>query len=152
LDLPRNLILIAAGEKVAFLDVLTLESVKPPLLHPGAVISLTMSDDRARVVTACFDERVRVWDVESGAIVAEKKLEYFPVDTISSPDGKSIMVGIASAVRQLDLETLTPVSPDLVHPENVDGIAFHPDGHSIATACENRNAYIWMLGSESKAP
>ncbi|QEH38433.1 WD domain, G-beta repeat [Aquisphaera giovannonii] len=152
LDRSWNVIAVAAGNDVRFLDARTLESSGASLSHGGSVISLAMSRDGARVVTACFDQILRVWDVEARACVAERRMEHYAGDVAMHPDGKSFLVNLANVVKRLDAATLLPVGPDLVHPANTFDIACHPDGRTIATACAARKAYIWKAGPGGHTP
>ena len=141
----------------------TLEATGPKLLHPEAVLCVEMDRDGNRIVTGCFDEKLRMGHRDEGdrgseVAVAETKCLLprrvgYPLQIAAESGRETVAVSLGNGdLRHLDIATLTRIRPDFVHPGDLYGAAFRPDGLAIATGCGDRNAYLWTLGRERGIP
>src|ERR1700741_1922847 len=72
-----------------------------PIGHTDAVRYAQFSPDGKRVVTASLDKTAKIWDVESGALLADLKGHTDVVNYVAfSPDGKKIITVSGSLVTR----------------------------------------------------
>jgi WD40 repeat protein len=85
------------GNRVEITDVLTGNAVFPPLLHGGPVFGARFVGDGKILATNSVDGLVRLWDLETGRLLAEptfKQEQYTPAAI--SPDGRTTVLFTAS--------------------------------------------------------
>jgi WD40 repeat protein/tRNA A-37 threonylcarbamoyl transferase component Bud32 len=62
----------------------------------------------------------------------------------AQPPGQThLAVAGGRVVRVFDVEGCQAVSPDISHGRGVNWIAWHPDGRTLATACDDLHLHLW---------
>lgn len=140
--LASNRVLLAALEALRERQVLTGNG---PVVYESAI-----DPDSRRVATASLDGATRIWDVDSGKVLARYELGTGAVHAVRfSPDGTRIAyAGEAGkiVVRSLSDESALPI--DLVgHTGDVHGLEFSADGTRLLTASRDRTARIFDVAS-----
>jgi WD40 repeat protein/serine/threonine protein kinase len=116
--------------------------------HRGAVMSVSVSTDGTRVLSAALDNTVRLWDVKTG----QELLRLGSVDSSAaalSPDGRQALVG--SHRGKLALWDLAPKpSPKLElpgHDKWIDVIRFSKDGSRALTGGRDTFVRLWDMAT-----
>jgi WD40 repeat protein len=127
-------------------DVISGSRVRELVRHTGSVSQVAISPDGAYIGTAGNDSRLIVWAMESGEIVrhfrgavGERMLAlcFSPTADIIAGCGSK---GLAYA---WDARSGSLVQTFKGHRAWVNGIAFSPDGSSIATSSDDRTVRVW---------
>jgi WD40 repeat protein len=128
------------------------------LAHPDKVSALALSPDGKALLTGCHDGKLRLWDLPGRAPIgtpltlgnpgktparkpsgAPGPLPAFVRALAFHPDGKLAAAGCADRkVHLWDLSTRQPHAPPLLHKSPVVGVAFSPDGQTLATVQSDR--------------
>ncbi len=120
----------------------TLQTV---VTHRAAV-----SPDGRLVVTASGDQTARVWDVETGGLVAtlasdggtsDRRYEVY--DAAFSPDGARIVTAQGNGAFVFDATSGTLVASLIGHTDWVTRVAIDPTGRRVATASNDGSARLW---------
>ncbi len=116
--------------------------------HDGIVTSASFSSDGQRILTACADGRVRVWDLSSTLPVAPAINHGEFVDYAEfNPQGTRIVTaGRDGSARVWDARTAAAITPPLRHSGGVPFATFSPDGRRVATAGWDGTARVWDAG------
>jgi WD40 repeat protein len=97
-------------------------------------LALTFSPDSRRLVSGHRDDKVRVWDLATGAVRTLSGHESMIEDVAVSPDGRLI----ASASRDTTVRIWDAMTGDLLatlrHERQVFSVAFHPRGRLLASS------------------
>ena len=115
--------------------------------HTASVKSVTFSPDGHRIVSGSDDGTIRVWDAETGEVVAGPFNGHS--DLVSSvafsPDGHRIVSGsYDKTVRVWDAETGEVVEgPFNGHIKAAHSVAFSPDGHRIVSGSYDKTIRGW---------
>ncbi|MGL6073109.1 MAG: WD40 repeat domain-containing protein [Fimbriiglobus sp.] len=94
---PDSTLLLAVNDR----DVYRLNPKKaceigPSFNHPKTVNAVSFSPDGQQLLTACQDQKVRLWDVASGEITKTYEWDYGTMTALSfAPDGDSAVAGDA---------------------------------------------------------
>jgi WD40 repeat protein len=119
--------------------------------HPGDALSCAFSPDGRHVATTCTDGRLRLWDVETGALVQSLEHDEPPSMALAfSPDGKMVATSDASSVNLwqiADGKRLMRATVD----GTVGFLAFSPDGGYVAAGGRDGRARIWEVESGTEA-
>ncbi|KAF7967919.1 hypothetical protein HWV62_32533 [Athelia sp. TMB] len=115
--------------------------------HPSEVYAVAFSPDGLRIASGSEDGFVRVWDAETGALIAAP-FEGHTEGVISvtfSPDGQWIASGSydeSVCVWNAETGALNP-KPFAGHTDSVNSVAFSPDGQRIASGSSDESVRIW---------
>ncbi|KAJ7205925.1 quinon protein alcohol dehydrogenase-like superfamily [Mycena haematopus] len=115
--------------------------------HTDSVTSVAFSPDGKQIVSGSGDKTVRVWDAESGEVVAGPFNGHTNrVTSVAfSPDGKRIVSGsYDKTVRVWDAESGEVVAgPFNGHTNSVTSVAFSPDGKQIVSGSGDKTVRVW---------
>ena len=113
--------------------------------HTGAVYSVAVTPDGARIVTGSNDSTARVWDATTGAELLQLRGHTGAVLVVAvTPDGTRIVTASADQTARIwDARTGTEELQLKGHTRRVYSVAVTPDGTRIVTASEDRTARIW---------
>jgi|GEM_PF-1033173 len=97
-----------------------------------------------------WEERVVLWDVQTGRQMASVHSDT-PMDCLAvSPDGKLLAeAGQDKYVRLRDAETLAVKDTFRAHDGPVTALAFHPSKPLLATASADRTVRLWNLANRT---
>ncbi|KAF7968758.1 hypothetical protein HWV62_29555 [Athelia sp. TMB] len=115
--------------------------------HPSEVYAVAFSPDGLRIASGSADGFVRVWDAETGALIAAP-FEGHTASVYSvafSPDGQWIASGSAdNSVCVWNAETGALIAgPFTGHTDSVNSVAFSSDGQRIASGSSDCSVLIW---------
>jgi len=131
----------------------------PDLPHPALVRTLTghsdsvagcaISPDGKKVVSASWDETLKVWDLESGDEMAILKGHSGWVKGCAiSPDGKKVVsASDDKTLKVWDLESGGEILPLPGHSDSVNRCAISPDGKKVVSASDDKTLKVWDLES-----
>jgi dipeptidyl aminopeptidase/acylaminoacyl peptidase len=117
------------------------------------VFSVAFSPDSKRVATAGADRTLRVFEVETGKLLAQIEDHADWVFAVAfSPDGRRI----ASASRDKTSKVFDVQKKDSLvtfpgHVQPVYTVSFTPDGKAVATGGEDNHIRIWNPDNDGKA-
>ncbi|WP_438037280.1 nSTAND1 domain-containing NTPase [Sorangium sp. So ce204] len=122
------------------------------LIHPDGVFRASYSPDGKRIVTACWDKTVRVWNAGgTGEPLVLRGHENAVRSAVFSPDGKRIATASEDkTVRVWDAEGTGEPLVFRGHEDLVHSVAFSPDGKRIVTASWDKTARVWNADGEGE--
>lgn len=124
--------------------------------HTAHVLNADISPDGTRIATASEDGTARVWDIDSGEVLATLGGNQGSVWSVTySPDGSQLATTDDKGTRVWDVECLKAgdsnegcVTRELGgHASSVYLAAFSPDGLHLVTASDDHTAIVWNLAS-----
>ena len=115
------------------------------LQHGSAVISAAFSSDGTRILTASWDNTVRIWDAVTGKPIGEPmKHKQQVVSAAFSPDGTRVVTASIDDAAQLwDAATGKALGEPMRHQSFVTSAEFSPDGKRVVTASFDSTARVW---------
>lgn len=128
-----------------------------PQVFQAPVFSAYFSPDGTRLVTACGDGTVKIWEVQSGrelfSVAVSKAVPdpagYGATFALYSPDGTQIAAaGGDGRILFFDSITGQQLTTIPAHKERIWWLAYSPDGLHIAAASTDGTATIWDVQTE----
>ncbi len=112
--------------------------------HEADVLSVTMSPDGQRLLTASLDNTVRLWDATTGRQLRVIAGHTFPVSY--SPDGATFVTGCNdNSLRLLNSDTMQEVVSLRGHSGMIKSVAFSPDGQRLVSGGDDSTAKVWNV-------
>jgi len=117
--------------------------------HKRAVMTLTFSPDEKILATGSWDCTVKLWDLQTGALVATLAGHTDYVQSIAfSPDGKRLASGSDDqTLRIWDMASGACLRTIHAHTDNTYGVAWSPDGQLIASCGFDGMVRVWDVAS-----
>lgn len=128
-----------------------LESAGEPLTgHQNWVTSLLFSADGSQLISASSDQTIRLWDVASGAAVAEPLVgheaqvwgvQFYP------PHGGKMLVSLGGdgSILWWDMATRQPLLPPLHTHTETESFAISADGSRLLIGTLDATAQLWQI-------
>jgi WD40 repeat protein len=123
--------------------------------HPDPVWGIAFSPDGKRLASASGDNRVRVWDVQTGQETLSLSGHTNAVNSVSfSPDGRRLASAsgvwdenqkkwISGEVKVWDAQTGQEALTLKGHTDPVNCVSFSPDGRRLASASSDGTVKVW---------
>ena len=103
--------------------------------HDKKVTRLTFSRDGKKLASASWDGTARVWQLGGDAVpLVLKGSEGWVTAAIFSPDDRTLAIAANEEVRVFDASSGAELRKLTGHEQQINGLAFSPDGKLIATA------------------
>lgn len=110
-----------------------------PLRHPASILHLAASADGRRIATLAADSQLRLWDADTGKLIAARQQATQVAQILLSPDGATILVNEHSkgmtAYSGDDLADAKPIvksGPNANVFFGIQCVALSPDGTRLA--------------------
>jgi hypothetical protein len=125
-------------------DAVSGQQLRALKAHTGEVISVAWSPDGARLATASWDGKAKVWDAASGRELLTVG-EHDPVHSVTwSPDGARLATASADGTAKVwDVAGGRQLLTLQGHAREVWSVAWSPDGGRLATASGDGTAKVW---------
>jgi WD40 repeat protein/DNA-binding SARP family transcriptional activator len=119
--------------------------------HTDLVVNLAFSPDERTLASGSFDGSVKLWDLESGALLwsgwQSKVISWLAL----SPDGGLLASGtVDGTVRLWEAQLGTPLQ-DLPHPGSAISLAWSPHGSLLATGDAASTIRLWERQGEDRS-
>ncbi len=119
--------------------------------HTDIVTSLAFSPDERTLATGSWDGALKLWDVESRALLWLGWQTKGPTCLAFAPDGSLLTTGgLEVTVRLWDAKLGTPLQ-DVPHPGAVFSLAWSPDGRLLASGDFAGTLRIWQMQQSGPA-
>jgi WD40 repeat protein len=113
--------------------------------HISDVSSVAYSPDGAHIVSGSDDKTVRVWDAQTGKLLAVLEGHSGSLNSVAfSPDGAHIVSGsYDKTVRVWDAQKGQELAVLQGHSSWVRSVAFSPDGAHIVSGSDDKTVWVW---------
>jgi signal transduction histidine kinase len=110
----------------------------------GSLYCLDFTPDNQRLAAALTNGCVAIYELATGRQLQTLSISIPELRLRLSPDGSQIALfsEFQPETRILDLPSGQLIA-SLPHRAGVRGVAWHPDGRTLATACDDFNVYVW---------
>lgn len=144
----------AGGDKVVKLwDASSGKLLRDLEGHQGTVTGLDFFSDGKRIASIGVDRRMRVWDAASGKELLAIDNGAVPAALSVRSDGQQIAVGnVDQTIRLYEADSGKTQANWTAHAAAVSGLAYSPDGKSLASCGVDQLVRIWPVASPGSAP
>ncbi|KAI1134357.1 WD40 repeat-like protein [Hypoxylon sp. FL0543] len=137
---------------VRILNIKTGDTIAEFGSKPYFISSLAFSPDGVSIASATFEGQLQIWNIESGATLADLRLDTMIEVITFSPGGEALAIGLADGTIQF----WDPVSREQVrelrnHTQQVRDIVFSPDGKIMASALDDCTLRLFDVKASDKA-
>src|SRR5882762_5170384 len=121
--------------------------------HTDRCLCVAFSPDGEQLVSGSDDDTVRLWNMQTGAVLRVMKGHHGKVISVAySPDGTFVASGSwDNTVRIWNAATGLQVGEYTGHSRWVLCVAFSADGLHIMSACRNREVHVWTTGAANRS-
>lgn len=122
--------------------------------QPGVSLALDFSPDGRMLAVGSSDERVYIWDVETGERLGELTghtagIAFHSVDW--SPDGKLIAAGSrGDDIWIWDVESGSQIGKLDLHHDEIAGLTFSPDGKTLVSGSFDFRVIFWDVAGKTE--
>jgi WD40 repeat protein/transcriptional regulator with XRE-family HTH domain len=122
--------------------------------HTAAIQALAFSADEQVLATGSWDGTIKVWNLESGALLWMGQHTSSIQRLAFAPDGKHLASGGDDAtIRLWEVSTGTPLQTLSSQSSPVYALAWSPDGRLLASGGFDGTIFLWgMLGRQATYP
>ena len=113
------------------------------LNHEGAVEAVSFSHDGKWVATASIDKTARVWDTQTGELIAILNHQGWVNSVSFSPDGQRVATASRDQTARIWDTQTGELLATLNHYGVVNAVSFSPDGQRVATASAYGISQVW---------
>jgi WD40 repeat protein len=113
--------------------------------HQDAITTAKFSTDGHRLLSASRDATTRLWDVQTGQLIATLRHEDVVNDAVFSPNGKQLLTISGDQTAQVWTEESTGVELFPMKLHGVTSAAFSPDGAMMALVQSDQDASAIVL-------
>ncbi|THW83683.1 WD40 repeat-like protein [Aureobasidium pullulans] len=149
----RNGKLVASGSRNGEICVWDAVVGEPRCLfkgHSTSVRAIAFMHDDATICSADKHGCIHFWELSTGAVINKFDTRVTAHRITFSPDGKLLAVAGLNELSELfDTATGSPLSVNVGHREQVDGIEFSPNGTVLATGSQDHTIKLWDVSIES---
>ncbi len=119
--------------------------------HTDTTYALALSPDEHTLASGSNDGSVKLWEVESGALLWSGWHTQSIMGLAFSPDGSLLASGgVDATVRLWEASLGTPLE-ELPHPSPVVSLAWSPDGSLLASGDFEGTIRLWAIGHSGTA-
>jgi WD40 repeat protein len=112
--------------------------------HTDKVYSVVFSPDGTKLASASNDGTAKVWDIESGEVIREFKVDAGLTYAVFNPSGTHLSISTKNGhILTFDVADGTPIHDIEAHDGVVWWLAYSPDGSRIASAGADNVARVW---------
>jgi WD40 repeat protein/tRNA A-37 threonylcarbamoyl transferase component Bud32 len=115
--------------------------------HSRWVTAVAISANGQHVVSGGLDDRIRVWNLETGELLNTLMGHTKPVNSlVISSDGQLLVSGSDDhTIRIWNLQTGMPLHTLVGHSRDVNALALHAGGQLLASGGDDRTARLWKF-------
>jgi WD40 repeat protein len=139
----QTLATTSGDETVRLWDVTRQKAVATLTGHTGDVFAVAFSPDGRTLATGSRDNTAVLWDM-NGSILTP-----YPTAPVTgaefSPDNRMLATASDTTVRLWDVATHNLVARLTGHTGSVLGVAFSPDGRTLATTSSDKTVRLWEV-------
>jgi serine/threonine protein kinase/sugar lactone lactonase YvrE len=117
--------------------------------HSSWVVSLVLSPDGQTLFSGSLDDRIMVWDVETGERLGTLMGHVKAINGLAtSPDGKTLIsCSDDDTIKLWQLPMGRLMRSILGHSRDVNSVAVSPDGKFFVSGSEDRTVCVWRMNS-----
>lgn len=109
------------------------------------VLSVAFSPNGKYILTGCWDNTVKLWDINGPQIQTFNGHSAGITSVAFSPDGKYILTGSKDRTAKLWNLKGQEIATFTGHSSSVLSVAFSPEGKYVITGSDDKSAKVWNL-------